>query len=131
MQNLWQAEDFKATSPARETLLTTAPTATAERFIVFCGAGLEPWVYTDEPFKMDRKAVVDLIASEASKLKGLHSVIGFTIGGACREVTREIMIEVSTKWAHQGEPLTYEQYSLVELVLGTRVARSFVCHEVA
>jgi bacterioferritin-associated ferredoxin len=76
---------------------------------------------------MDRKAVVELIATEASKLKSLHSVIGFTVGGQCRDLTKEIMTEVSTKWAHQGEPLSYEQYSLVELVLGTRVARSFVC----
>jgi bacterioferritin-associated ferredoxin len=106
---------------------TVAPLLNTERFIIFCGAGLEPWVYTDEPFKMDRKAVVELIATEASKLKSLHSVIGFTVGGQCRDLTKEIMTEVSTKWAHQGEPLSYEQYSLVELVLGTRVARSFVC----
>lgn len=103
-----------------------------ERFIIFCGAPAnEAWVYTDEPFKMDRKAVVDLISSEASKLKTLHSVIGFTVGGQCRDVTKEIMSEVSTRWARQGESLTYAQYHLVELVLGTRVARSFVCHEVA
>lgn len=109
--------------------------STNERFIILCGgrgsAGIEPWVYTDEPFKMDRRATVDLIASEAISLRSLHSVLAFEVGGQCREVTREIMTEVSTKWAHQGEPLTYEQYSLVELVLGTRVARSFVCHEVA
>lgn len=108
-----------------------APLLNTERFIIFCGAGIEPWVYTDEPFKMDRKAVVEFIADNASSLRSLHSIIGFTVGGACREVTREIMTEVSTKWAHQGEPLSYEQYALVELVLGTRVARSFVCHEVA
>lgn len=110
---------------------TVAPLTSTERFIVLCGAGLEPWVYTDEPFKMDRKAVIDLIASEASSLKSLHSIIGFSVGGQCRDVTTEIMQEVSTRWAHQGEPLTYDQYHLVELVLGTRVARSFVCHEVA
>jgi len=103
----------------------------AERFIVFCGTHTSPWVYTDEPYKMDRKAVIDLIASEASKLRSLHSVVGFTVGGPCRDQTREIMQEVSNRWAHQGEPLTYWQYHLVELVLGTRVARSFVCHEVA
>jgi len=106
-----------------------------ERFIVFCGgqgaSALEPWVYTDEPFKMDRRATVDLIASEASRLGTLSKIIAFEVGGQCRDATKEIMTEVSTKWAHQGEPLTYEQYHLVELCLGTRVARSFVCHEVA
>jgi hypothetical protein len=74
---------------------------------------------------------VDLIASEASRLGSLSKIIAFEVGANCRDATKEIMIEVSTKWAHQGEPLTYEQYKLVELVLGTRVARSFVCHEVA
>src|SRR5882757_5762656 len=106
-----------------------------ERFIIFCGgqgaSGIEPWVYTDEPFKMDRQATVDLIASDASTFGSLHSIVSFGLGAVTREVTREIMTEVSTKWAHQGEPLTYAQYRLVELCLGTRVARSFVCHEVA
>lgn len=102
-----------------------------ERFIIFCGAGIEPWVYTDEPFKMDRKATVDLIASEAKSLGSISKIIAFEVGANCRDATKEIMTEVSTKWAHQGEPLTYEQYQLVELTLGTRVARSFLRHEVA
>ena len=103
-----------------------------ERFIIFSGAknsGIEPWVYSDEPFKIDRKAAIDMIAS--GEPKSLAMVLGFTVGGTCRDATIDIMQEVSTRWAHQGEPLTYEQYHLVELILGTRVARSFVCHEVA
>lgn len=103
-----------------------------ERFIIFCGAPeTDAWVYTDEPFKMDRKATIELIAIDAKRLRTLSKIIAFEVGGQCRDATIEIMQEVSTKWAHQGEPLTYEQYHLIELCLGTRVARSFVCHEVA
>jgi len=104
----------------------------AEHFIIFCGKGIQPWVFTDEPYKMDRRATVDLVATEYDRLLSLHQIIGFDLdSGRCRDVTREIMSEVSNRWAHEGEPLTYEQYSLIELTLGTRVARSFTCHEVA
>lgn len=46
--------------------------------------------------------------------------------GTGADKTHEAMSEVSTKWAHQGEALSYEQYIAVELHLGTRAARSFV-----
>lgn len=101
-----------------------------ERFIIFCGTAIKPWVYSDEPFDIDRRTAIDMIASGEPPRPS--KVVAFDLtNGKCRDATREIIQEVSNKWAHQGEPLTYNQYALIELHLGTRVARSFVCHEVA
>lgn len=94
-----------------------------ERFIVFCGKNIKPWIYTDEP--ADRDATVDLIAS--GEALDLVKVIAFDVSaGTCRDATQEIATEVMTRWAHDGEPLSYQQYEFVEQTVGTRAARSFL-----
>ena len=42
------------------------------------------------------------------------------------DVTEEVARAVADRWAHDGEPLSYERYSFVEQMLGTRAARGFL-----
>lgn len=99
-------------------------TMTTERFIVLCGQTIEPWVYTDEPFKMDRKATVDLVAS--GEPRSVAQIIAFDVAaGTCRDATKEIAREVMDHWADAGEPLTYSQREFMEFHISVRAANSF------
>lgn len=96
----------------------------SERFIVLCGTQIEPWVYTDEPFKMTREKTVDLLAS--GEALSMCKVVGFDLDkGTCRDATKEIATEVVNIWAHDGEPLSFSKREFVELQIGIRAANQF------
>jgi hypothetical protein len=61
-----------------------------ERFILFCGREIEPWVYTDEPFKVTRAEAIRLIVTK--EVKDPPLIMAFDlVAGTCRPATAEIM----------------------------------------
>jgi len=85
------------------------------------GVGIgRSWIERD-PASMDWQSTVEDVAS--GEIEGMIEV---REAATWADVTRDVALAVSTMWAHEGEPLSYEQYSFVEHQLGTRAARSFV-----
>lgn len=92
-------------------------------YFVLCDFGAKlgrEWIARD-PASMDWQSTVEDIAS--GEISGMIEV---REAGTWADKTREVALAVSTKLAHSGEPLSYDQYSFVELHLGTRAARSFL-----
>lgn len=78
------------------------------------------WIERD-PASMDWQSTVDDLASgEISGMIEVREAAGWV------DVTRDVALAVSTKWAHGGEPLGENSYAFVEAHLGTRAARSFL-----
>jgi hypothetical protein len=92
-------------------------------YFILCDFGPKigrEWVARD-PGAMDWQSTVEAIASGE-----YDNAIEIREADGWKDVTREIAQAVSTKWAHSGEPLNYDQYNFVEQTLGTRAARSFL-----
>lgn len=83
------------------------------------------WIARD-PASSDLQSTIDDIAEGQ-----IENVVEVRRAEDWADVTRDVMLAVSTIWAHSGEALNYERYSAVEQHLGTRAARSFVRSEVA
>lgn len=92
------------------------------QFFVLCDFGKlgREWIARD-PGAMDWQSTVENIASGE-----INGMIEVREAGTWADKTREAAQAVSTKLARSGEPLSYDQYSFVELHLGTRAARSFL-----
>ena len=99
---------------------------TSERFIIFCGRHIEPYVWPDHP--VTRSEVVNLIAS-GEVMSDLHNIVSFEIGRPSRDVTKEIVAEVVEIWDDRGEPISFKQYEFIGLVMGEEVARAFQLDE--
>lgn len=70
---------------------------TAERFIIFCGKSIEPWVYRDEVFKITRSELIRMLVSgePGNPEETVVLIMGFDLAaGKCWNATAEIMAEV-------------------------------------
>lgn len=91
-----------------------------ERFILFSGRAIKPWIYTDEPVNK-LEAIQLVVTGEVYPTM----VMAFDLeAGTSRDASREIANEAMALWAKSGEPLTRNQYEYVEL-WSMQAARSF------
>lgn len=97
-----------------------------ERFIIFNGHCIPPYIHPDHP--VTRSETVSLIAS-GENMTDLHSVISFELGRPSVDVTASIVAEVLERWDDRGEPLSARAYEFVERFGGMHVARGFAVEE--
>lgn len=109
------------TALTRQDLLNAAST---ERFIICAGSEQELWVCCDDIAKMDRFNTIAWIAR--GEFKGVSKVIAFDLSkGTSRDASKEIAVDVMSRWAHEGEPLTEWQVEYIELNVSVQAANSF------
>ena len=98
--------------------------ASPERFLICAGSDNELWVCCDDISKMDRFNTIAWIAR--GEFNGVSKVIAFDLAkGTARDASREIAVEVMTRWAHEGEPLTDWQVEYIEQQVSVQAANSF------
>jgi hypothetical protein len=97
--------------------MTNQPTL----YLVLCGQHIDEYAPERDVKDMTWAGTVQDVA--AGQFENLTRVLEIGTGA---DVTDKLAREVSTIWAHSGEPLSYSQYSFVEQTVGTRAARSFV-----
>ncbi len=94
-------------------------------YLVICHSNGAQYVAERDTSDFDRATTIKHIAE--GQIENLVQVIELNPAEhTSRDVTEDIAREVMTIWAHQGEPLTFNQYSFVEFHVGTRAARSFL-----
>lgn len=94
---------------------------TADRFILFAGHGIKPWVYTEQP--VSREEAVALLAS--GEVETFHSALAYDTGaGTSRDATNELL-NAARDFNADRDMSSYAFAAMLELHLGTRAARPF------
>jgi hypothetical protein len=78
------------------------------------------WVERD-PALMDWQSTISDISTGQ-----IENVVEVREAPSWRDVTKDTAEAVINEWAMDDEPVSYERYSWIEQVIGTRAARSFL-----